>query len=267
MRVAVVGNRAAGGGDGDDVIGTVERALREAGCDVAVYAGDDLAEDARSAAADADAVAAVGGDGTVNAVAAALAGRSVPLLVVPAGTLNHFARDLGLPLDPVEAALLVRDGEPRAVDVAEVNGRVFVNNSSIGAYPLAVVLRERLQDEGPGGKWTAMARAALRTFRRFPTLRVRVAADDGEIDLETPFVFVGNNPLRGRERRARPAGAPRRRPPRCGHGRGDDAPRGAARGARGGGRAPRRRERGVARRARRGVHRGGPRLAGRLARR
>ena len=138
-------------------------------------------------------VAALGGDGTVNAVAAALAGTSTPLLVLPAGTLNHFARDLGVPLDPAEAALLVRDGVRRQVDVGEVNGRVFVNNSSIGAYPLTVALRERLQDEGGGGKWTAMTRAAARTFRRYPTMRVRLAGDDGELALETPFVFVGNN--------------------------------------------------------------------------
>ena len=124
------------------------------------------------------------------------------MLVLPAGTLNHFARDLGVPLDPAEAALLVRDGVQRKVDVAEVNGRVFVNNSSIGAYPLAVTLRERLQDEGAGGKWSAMARAALRTFRRFPTLRVHIDGDDGELDLETPFVFVGNNVYRAEARSA-----------------------------------------------------------------
>lgn len=197
MRVAVVGNRAAGGGSAGDAVGEVERALRELGCDVVAYSGEDLAEEARRAAADAEVVAAVGGDGTVNAVASALAGGPVPMLVVPAGTLNHFARDLGIPLDPAEAARLVRDGAPRQVDVAEVNGRVFVNNSSIGVYPLAVVLRERLQDEIPGGKWPAMAHAALRTFRTFPTLRVRIDGDDGEIALETPFVFVGNNPYGG----------------------------------------------------------------------
>jgi diacylglycerol kinase family enzyme len=186
MRVAVVANRKAGGGGAGDVVADVERALREAGCDVVAHTAGDLGEQA-----------AVGGDGTVNAVASALAGGPIPLLVVPAGTLNHFARDLGVPLDPAEAALLVHSGAQRHVDVAEVNGRVFVNNSSIGAYPLAVVLRERLQDEGAGGKWPAMARAALRTFRRFPTLHVRIAGDDGETALETPFVFVGNNPYGG----------------------------------------------------------------------
>jgi diacylglycerol kinase family enzyme len=176
-------------------VAPVERALREAGAEVTVWdtGGGDLGGQARRAAEECDIVAAMGGDGTVNAVAAVLVGTSTPLLVLPAGTLNHFARDLGLPLAATEAALLVRDGVRRNVDVAEVNGRVFVNNSSIGAYPLAVALRERLQDEGAGGKWSAMLRAALRTFRRFPTLRVHVSGDDGELRLETPFVFVGNN--------------------------------------------------------------------------
>jgi diacylglycerol kinase family enzyme len=160
-------------------------------------AGADLGDEARRAAEDCDIVAAMGGDGTVNAVAGALAGGSVPLLVLPAGTLNHFARDLGVPLDPAEAALLVRAGLRREVDVGEVNGHVFVNNSSIGAYPIAVALREQLQDEGGGGKWTAMTRAALRTFRRYPTMRVRLAGDEGELALETPFVFVGNNVYAG----------------------------------------------------------------------
>ena len=188
----MIGNPGAGGGD--ESAEPVERALREAGAEVVVRrtAGADLRSTARQAAEECDIVAAMGGDGTVNAVAGALAGTATPLLVLPAGTLNHFARDLGVPLDPAEAALLVRDGVRREVDVGEVNGHVFVNNSSIGAYPLAVALRERLQDEG-GSKWTAMARAALRTFRRYPTMRVRLAGDDGEVALETPFVFVGNN--------------------------------------------------------------------------
>ena len=192
-RVAVIVNAHAGGGG--DPVEPVERALREAGAEVAVHRaeGADLTAEAERAAAACDVVAALGGDGTVNAVAAALAGTETPLLVLAAGTLNHFAKALDLPLAPEEAALLVRDGVRRSVDVAEVNGRVFVNNSSIGAYPLAVALRERLQDEGAGGKWIAMSRAALRTFRRFPTLDVRIAGDDGELQLETPFVFVGNN--------------------------------------------------------------------------
>jgi diacylglycerol kinase family enzyme len=202
MRIAVIGN--PGAGTGNDPIAPVESALREAGAEVSVRRaqGGDLSDAARRAAEECDIVAALGGDGTVNAVASALAGTSTPLLVLPAGTLNHFAKDLGVPLDAAGAARLVRDGTRRNVDVAEVNGRVFVNNSSIGVYPLAVALRERLQGGGAGGKWAAMSRAALRTFRRFPTLHVRIAADDGEMALETPFVFVGNNVYGGEGVRA-----------------------------------------------------------------
>ncbi|MDP9258013.1 MAG: diacylglycerol kinase family lipid kinase, partial [Actinomycetota bacterium] len=136
-------------------------------------------------------------DGTVSAVAAALAGTSTPMLVLPAGTLNHFARDLGVPLDPAEAALLVRDGARRQVDVAEVNGRVFVNNSSIGAYPIAVALRERLQDNGARGKWRAMARDRLRHPARLARRRDRASGDTLALPLAPR-----------RSRRDRPAAGP-----------------------------------------------------------
>jgi diacylglycerol kinase family enzyme len=193
----VIGNRSAGARE--DPIAPVERALREAGAGVSVRraSGGDIADAARRAAEECDIVAAMGGDGTVSCVASVLAGTSTPLLVLPAGTLNHFAKDLGVPLAAAEAALLVRDGVQRRVDVAEVNGHLFINNSSIGAYPLAVALREHLQDVHGIGKWKAMARAALRTFRRFPTVTVRVEGDGDEVRLRTPFVFVGNNPYGG----------------------------------------------------------------------
>jgi diacylglycerol kinase family enzyme len=197
MHVAVIGNPTAGARE--DPIAPVERALREAGAEVSVRraSGGDIADAARRAAEECDIVAAMGGDGTLSSVASVLAGTSTPLLVLPAGTLNHFAKDLGVPLDAAEAALLVRDGVRRRVDVAEVNGHLFINNSSIGAYPLAVALREHLQDAHGIGKWKAMARAALRTFHRFPTVTVRVEGDGDEVRLRTPFVFVGNNPYGG----------------------------------------------------------------------
>lgn len=201
-RVALICNPHAGRAEGRTE--AVEHALRQTGAEVIVQSGTggDLGELARRAVADCDVVATLGGDGTVNAVAAALVGTATPLLVLPGGTFNHFARDLGVPLDPVSAALLVRDGVQRKVDVAEVSGRVFVNNSSIGAYPVAVALRERLREKGVRNRWSAMARAALRTFRRFPTMRAHIDGDDGAIDLETPFVFVGNNVYGGGEVKA-----------------------------------------------------------------
>src|SRR5919206_2234799 len=90
-----------------------------------------------------DAVVVGGGDGTVRTVAAVLAGTGVPLGILPLGTLNHFARDLGIPLELDGAAAVIARGSARTIDVAEVNGEVFVNNSSIGIYPYMVLDRER----------------------------------------------------------------------------------------------------------------------------
>ncbi|MEO5735178.1 MAG: diacylglycerol kinase family protein [Rubrivivax sp.] len=83
----------------------------------------------------ADVIVAGGGDGTVSAVAAALTGGDIALGVLPLGTLNHFAKDLGLPLTLDEAVRQIAAGQTTRVDVGGVNGRVFVTNSSLGLYP------------------------------------------------------------------------------------------------------------------------------------
>ncbi len=187
MRVGIVQNSAAGSGES----GQLAPHLRALGIEV-VMAGEDrsLSERARDLIGTVDAIAACGGDGTVNAVAAVLVDTETPLTVVPQGTLNHFAKDLGIPEDLAEVAGVIAARVERRVDVGEVNGHVFVNNSSIGAYPRATRLRDEL-NEGPVPlKWPAMAAAALHVFVRFPTLRVRI---DGGPERETSFVFVGNN--------------------------------------------------------------------------
>src|SRR5689334_21552316 len=90
-------------------------------------------------------IVAAGGDGTVSAVASALVGTPVPLAVLPLGTLNHFARDIGVPEDPAAAVRIAVGGKKRAAYVGEVNGRLFVNNASIGLYPAIVHRREKQQ--------------------------------------------------------------------------------------------------------------------------
>jgi diacylglycerol kinase family enzyme len=141
-----------------------------------------------------DAVVAAGGDGTVSAVAAGLAtsATDVVLGVIPLGTLNHFAKDLGVP--EVGVALdVIAAGHIERIDVGEVNGRVFVNNSSIGLYPEMVVQRDDDQRRNGAGKWPAMLRAAFRTLMRFPLLHVAIALADRVFSARTPIVFVGNN--------------------------------------------------------------------------
>lgn len=138
-------------------------------------------------------VVAGGGDGTINAVAAEVVGTGRTLGVLPLGTLNHFAKDLGIPLDLEGAVRTVVQGRVEKVDVGEVNGRVFVNNSGLGIYPQVVAGREAQQKRRGTAKWTAFARAALKAFRRYPFLTLRVNLDGEERLLKTAFVFVGNN--------------------------------------------------------------------------
>lgn len=147
-------------------------------------------------AARPDVIVAAGGDGTVSSVGARLAGTSISLGVLPLGTLNHFAKDLGLPLELEEAVRTVVDGPCQQVDVGEVDGRVFVNNSSLGLYPDIVHERERQQRRLGRGKWSALLWATLATLRRYPFLHVRLTVDGNERRWKTPFVFVGNNEYR-----------------------------------------------------------------------
>ncbi len=139
-----------------------------------------------------DAVVAGGGDGTISAVASALAGKEIPLGILPLGTLNHFAKDLGIPLRLEEAFQTILDGNTGCVDVGEVNGRTFLNNSSIGVYPQLVRFREGQRRKGLG-KWTAFALALVAVFRRSRLLRVRLFVNQRELVRKTPFLFVGNN--------------------------------------------------------------------------
>ena len=155
--------------------------------------GAEVAELARKAAGDKWTVIATGGgDGTINAVASAVIGTDKILGLLPLGTLNHFAQDLKIPLDLESAARTLVSGHAVNVDVGEVNGRIFLNNSSLGLYPTIVRERQKQQRLG-SGKWPAFVWAAIATFRRYPFLHVRLIAEGKNFDLRTPFVFVGNN--------------------------------------------------------------------------
>lgn len=197
MRVSVLVNAAAGLRRRDIVeeCALIGARLAARGVDAAVrqVPGPGLTEAARAAAAGgADAVVMAGGDGTMSAGAAALAGGSCPMGVLPLGTLNHFARDLGIPQDLDDAIAVVSAGTVRRVDVGEANGRVFVNNASMGLYPQAIIGREMRREEGTG-KRRAMLRAALATLRRFPVIRVTLHLATGVVRVTTPLVFIGNN--------------------------------------------------------------------------
>nr|WP_090322035.1 diacylglycerol kinase family protein [Duganella sp. CF517] len=156
--------------------------------------GEEMIARAKRAVADgARVVVAGGGDGTINAVASALVGSQTRLGVLPLGTLNHFAKDLNIPLELDEAVANAVHGAPAQVDVGEVNGRIFLNNSSLGIYPDIVRDREKQQKHLGRSKWHAFARAVFVAARRFPFMSVRLKINGSEHLRRTPFVFIGNN--------------------------------------------------------------------------
>lgn len=160
---------------------------------VVAHGIDELARHAREAAGRGCTVVAGGGDGTVNAVASALAGTGALLGVLPLGTCNHFAKDLGIPLDLAGAVRTILAGRVRAVDVGEVNGQLFLNNSSLGAYPQLVQGRIAEQHRGHG-KWVALAMSAAAYLRHPSPLLVHLRSDGAQVPARrTPLLFVGNN--------------------------------------------------------------------------
>ncbi len=157
-------------------------------------AGKDMSAAAKRAVAENhETIVAAGGDGTVNTVAAEVAGTEKTLGVLPLGTLNHFAKDLHLSLDLEGAVRTIAEGNIASVDVGEVNGRVFVNNSSLGIYPHIVHRRVVEQMRLRIGKRPAYIWATMHAFRRFPFLDLRIEVEGKTLKRETPFLFVGNN--------------------------------------------------------------------------
>jgi diacylglycerol kinase family enzyme len=138
-------------------------------------------------------IVAGGGDGTVSTVASLVARTGSALGVLPLGTLNHFAKDLKIPLELEAAARAIAANRQARVDVGEVNGRFFINNSSIGLYPTLVIHREIQRRRLGRGKWHALFWATLTVLRRHPLLDVRLCLADAIEDRRTPLVFIGNN--------------------------------------------------------------------------
>jgi len=137
-----------------------------------------------------------GGDGSISLAASELADSGTALGLLPLGTLNHFARDLGVGLTLDEAAATIVANHVRQVDLAEMNGRIFVNNSAIGLYPLMVFDREAQQKRLGRSKRLAMAVASARTLLRFHHQRLTLRINGKSAQVDTPLLFVGNNDYR-----------------------------------------------------------------------
>jgi diacylglycerol kinase family enzyme len=187
----VVVNRGGGTAAslGEKLAEQIERAFGEAGgaIDLQLVEGKDVATTV--AALDAPVIAVGGGDGTQGAAAARLARTGQALAVLPLGTRNHLARQLGIPLDLPGAAKVAVEGRDEAIDLACCNERFFVNNASIGLYTRFV--RERERRSGP--KWLGSIPATWFVLRHLRARPLCLVIDGERRTLRTPLLFVGNN--------------------------------------------------------------------------
>lgn len=194
---AVNGNLAPGNSSDE---GSVEQRLAELfaarNIDARIslaHSGQEVVELAKRAAlSDSAVIVAGGGDGTINSVATEVIDTDKALAILPFGTLNHLAKDLGIPLELEAAVNTIHEGNVVQIDAGEVNDHIFLNNSSLGLYPS--IVRERQKQQRLGwGKWPAFIWAALGVLRRYPFVGVRLSVDGKELVTRTPFVFIGNN--------------------------------------------------------------------------
>lgn len=194
--VTILINGKAGSVEGPEAREKLEKLLLQTLPDAQVVFtsnGMDVTAEARRAVENgARMVVGGGGDGTLSSIATALVGTDTSLGILPLGTLNHFAKDLGIPLDIDAAVATLATGRITQVDVGDVNGSLFLNNSGLGLYPVIVHLRELKQSLGVA-KWPAALWATIKALSRYERLNIRVLVEGQELRRRTPVVFVGNN--------------------------------------------------------------------------
>jgi diacylglycerol kinase family enzyme len=183
-RIPAVVNEESGTADA-----AKEALLASGAFEVHAVAPDAIADTVRSFVEDGAArVLVAGGDGTIATAAAVLMDHPAELMVLPGGTLNHFARDLKISTDPTEALALAHSAS-RGVDVGTVNGRIFLNTSSVGAYVHFVRVRERLEHRF--GYRIASFLAAVRLLFGFRRFGVELEVEGVRRIYRTPLVFIG----------------------------------------------------------------------------
>jgi diacylglycerol kinase family enzyme len=188
MPYLLVANPAAGSG-ADELAARATAALNDVRT-IQLTRGSDLAREIAGAIDEGRTIIACGGDGTVNATAQHVAGTQGILGILPGGTVNHFARDLGV-RHPDTAISTLAEGRRVTVDVGRAGDRVFVNNVGFGMYP--EIVREREHREVSEGRWPALLASAVRVMMDFDPLEGTIAADGKVRPLAATEVFVGNN--------------------------------------------------------------------------
>jgi diacylglycerol kinase family enzyme len=182
--------------DLDQLQQTISTTLAEGGHDVHFerVSGDELEEALDVAVAgDADVVMAGGGDGTISAAASRLAGTEKTLAILPAGTMNLFARSLGIPLQLEAAVACFVDGRIRNVDLGLAGERHFVHQFSVGLHAKLIRLRERREFASRLGKVRASFQAGVDAFLRPPRIRVDLTLDGTPSQVVTSSIGITNN--------------------------------------------------------------------------
>jgi len=202
MNLTLVLNRNAGtlrGRDPDEVLRALVEILRAHGHTVKpeIHSGQDaVAAILRICAAKScDAVVVGGGDGTVSAAAAAAAKSGVALGILPLGTMNLFARSLGMPLDLTGAAEALATSRMEKVDIGVVNGRTFIHHVTLGLHPRLIRVRERLHYASRLGKLRGSIQAWWIVLRHPPRVAVRMTIDGRSVERRTAAILITNNPL------------------------------------------------------------------------
>lgn len=152
-------------------------------------------------------VVAAGGDGTLNAVASKLMGTDIPMGILPLGTFNYVARVLNIPLDLLDAAKAIGEGQPRSVHVAQLNQHIYLNNASLGLYPLFIQKREQFNKHFGRFPLHAYTSALGVLIRDRKELKLEVEVDGQRYPVKTPLIFFGNNQLQLAEMKLRIAEA------------------------------------------------------------
>lgn len=194
--IAVVVNRQGGSAAalGEALHSTVAAAFAQAGnaIDLAIVDGNEVRAAVR-ARTGASIIVVGGGDGTLGCAADVVAGTDMALGILPLGTRNHLARELGVPLDLPGAARLIGQASIRTIDLARANGQAFVNNASIGLYPSLVRFRKAERERHPMPKWLAALPASFAALKRIRHHRLRLMLPGSSEEIVTPMLFVGNN--------------------------------------------------------------------------
>ncbi|MGI8470106.1 MAG: diacylglycerol/lipid kinase family protein [Pyrinomonadaceae bacterium] len=195
LLIKVIVNAGSGSVECDETKRRLQAAFRAHSIEAEIHlaqSGREIIELAKRAAqSDTEIICAGGGDGTISAVASIVSGTNKTLGVLPLGTLNNFSKDLRIPQNIEEAVRVIAENNVKQIDVGEVNGHIFVNNSSIGLYPHIVKDREQQQHLGHG-KWRSAFWAALKILKHSPFFAVKLETEENIRIVKTPFVFVGN---------------------------------------------------------------------------